>query len=738
MNQLEQILDVATQKHQAGQLNEAENLYRQVLNQNPNHPDALHLLGVIAFQVKRIDAATDLIQRAIQINPNVPDYHSNMGLIMVAQGRLDQAVACYQRALKVRPDDPKVLFNLANALLISSNTPNPSPRSARRLAPAPIFPKPIGIWPGPYCVWIRSPRARATSARLYSAYRISVQQQPNDAETLFELANALHSVGEYDEAIAAYERAIALKPDYHEAYNNLGNTLCLRGREGHAVIAYNRSLAIVPNAVQVINNLGNAYAVGGEYDKAITCFRRALQLAPDRPEFLTNMGNALRRKGEPDLAVNFFERSLALRPDVTHVMCNLADVLQKRGENDRAIEWCNKALQVDPKCVDAFNTIGAIHAAKGDLDAAMACFQKAMEIHPDQSSTLNNMGNVLHTQGRIQEAIDVYQRCLKEAPDYALVHWNLGLMYLMLGDFAKGWPESEWRFKVKQFGPRTSFNRACWDGSDLTGKRILLHAEQGFGDVLQFIRYVPPLARSGARISMAAHAELHRLLRGVGNKFGELGGYVENWVIPDGSLPEYDFHCPIMVLPRVLNTTLENIPTDIPYLWPEEELASHWRKRMKNKPGLKVGLAWAGRPSHPNDRHRSFPLAMLAPLAGVSGVTFFSLQKGAAAGQTAETPFEIVDWTGDLNDFADTAAMIANLDLVISADTAVVHLAGAMGKPVWVLLPFVPDWRWMLDREDTPWYPQMRLFRQKKIGDWDPVIARVVQALESHDHRRSN
>jgi hypothetical protein len=359
-------------------------------------------------------------------------------------------------------------------------------------------------------------------------------------------------------------------------------------------------------------------------------------------------------------------------------------------------------------------------------------FDRALKLRPDSAATLNNVGNILHGQGRISEAAEVYRRALRIKPDYGLVHWNLGLMLLLQGELEQGWTEYEWRLQVKQFGPRTVFNRPQWDGGDLDGQRIVFHAEQGFGDVIQFARYLPEIARRGGRIVLACHTEMHRLMRSAGRTRGEVGSLVEDWVMPDAMLPAYDTHCPMMSLPKAMGTTLANIPLEmIPYIWTEPALQEQWRKRLEGVRDLKVGVAWAGRSTHPNDRNRSFALQTLAPLAGVKGVRLFSLQKGEPARQTKEAGFEITDWTEELEDFADTAAMVEQLDMVISADTSVVHLAAAMGKPTWVLLPFVPDWRWMMDREDSPWYPSMRLFRQPKIGDWQTPIARVVEALKS-------
>ena len=295
----------------------------------------------------------------------------------------------------------------------------------------------------------------------------------------------------------------------------------------------------------------------------------------------------------------------------------------------------------------------------------------------------------------------------------------------MQGDFPEGWMEYEWRWKCKDFpSQRQSFGQPQWGGDSLQGRTLLLHAEQGLGDAVQFIRYLPLAAQRGGRIILGCRPELQRLLQTAAPDLQVLAG--------GQFLPPFDVHCPLLGLPRLFATDLTNIPRNVPYLHADSADAAIWRDRLADpSSSLKVGLVWAGSPANKNDRNRSLKLASLAPLANVPGVRFLSLQKGAAATEAKTPPeaMELIDVADELKDFADTAALIAVLDLVIAVDTAVVHLAGAMGKPVWVLLPFVPDWRWMLERTDSPWYPTMRLFRQTQLAEWEPVIAEVRARL---------
>jgi hypothetical protein len=304
------------------------------------------------------------------------------------------------------------------------------------------------------------------------------------------------------------------------------------------------------------------------------------------------------------------------------------------------------------------------------------------------------------------------------------VQWVLAVVALIRGDYASGWREAEWRWKCKDFSsPKRQWSKPQWKGEQLNGETILLHAEQGFGDTVQFVRYAPMVAERGGKVILECPAVLHRLLKNLPGIAG---------IVPETAQPEFDLQCPLLSLPLAFGTLLDTVPNRVPYLTPEPQLCEQWGKLIGERAsGLKVGLTWAGSPTHQNDRKRSLTLNQLLPLAQAAGVTFFSLQKGPAA-QQANDPaigFPIADLTARLTDFADTAAMISQLDLVITVDTVIAHLAGALGKPVWVFLPRVPDWRWMLDREDTPWYPTMRLFRQEVHGQWEKPIRRAAGCL---------
>jgi hypothetical protein len=357
------------------------------------------------------------------------------------------------------------------------------------------------------------------------------------------------------------------------------------------------------------------------------------------------------------------------------------------------------------------------------MDGAEASLRRALELSPDYAEAHSNLGSVLGEKEMWREAAAELTEAVRLRPDYAAAHWNLGLVLLMLGDLERGWAEYDWRRRVSGLiVPLLQFARPPWEGEALNGRRVLVHAEQGFGDAIHFVRYAAMVAGRGGVPVVYCPPVLAGLLRGAEG--------VEQVVGFGETLPEFDLHCPLLSLPNIFKTTLANIPADVPYIRADEALVRQWAGRLNGDGRKKVGLVWAGGIKPPG---RSLPLAALAPLGGIPGVKFYSLQKDEAAGELADAPpgLRMDDWSGDLTDFSQTAALIANLDLVITIDTAVAHLAGAMGKPTWVLLKHVPDFRWMLGRTDSPWYPTMRLFRQTRAGDWETPVELAFGALQS-------
>jgi FKBP-type peptidyl-prolyl cis-trans isomerase 2 len=432
-------------------------------------------------------------------------------------------------------------------------------------------------------------------------------------------------------------------------------------------------------------------------------------------------------EGRLDEAISYYQKALELDLDMTEAYYNMGVAHHKKGDFDKAAQFYLTAIGQNPNFPEAHHNLGMVFKEKGMPDDAIACFKKAIEIRPDYAEAHYNLGNAFVMKGQFYEALQSYGKTLEIRPEYAEAHWNISLLDLLLGRFEAGWKGYEWRWELKDVAVKRGFVQPEWDGSDISGRTILLYSEQGFGDAIQFIRYVPLVAENGARVVVECPKELASLLKGVKG--------VHEIISDPERTPDFDLHCPIMSLPLRFNTSLENIPAKVPYIDVDPVLVRLWSDKVRpDSPKLKVGLAWAGDPKYKTDYDRSCRLDMLSPLAEFDNIIFYSLQKGVAANQALNPPkdFMLFDYTADISDFSDTAALIQNLDLVISVDTAVAHLAGALGKPVWTLLPFVPDWRWMLKREDSPWYPTMRLFRQPARWDWASVVGKIKEALGAY------
>jgi Flp pilus assembly protein TadD len=469
---------------------------------------------------------------------------------------------------------------------------------------------------------------------------------------------------------------------------------------------------------------GVGHHQAGRLGEAEKVYREILSRQPNQPDALHLLGVVGAQMGHAAEAVEIIRRAIAIRPAVAAYHNDLGNALRDLKRLDDAEAAYREAVRLKPDFVLAIVNLGNVLCDRGKVDEGIAAYQSVVAMRPDFAGVHANLGRALRDKGLFDESIASLREAIRLKPDYAEARHNLGLVLLLKGDYANGWAEHEWRLKLRTFSVgRREFAGPLWDGGDLKGRRILLHVEQGLGDSIQFVRYAPIVAERGGRVIVQCQQALCRLFRGVRG--------VERVVGQNEAMLDFDVHCPLLSLPKLFGTTMGTIPTAVPYVSVENELAGLWAARLGESSEKRIGLVWAGSAGYANDRNRSLPLASLMPLFEVSGLKFYSLQKGGQAAQISvqAANHELIDHTPELNDFADTAALIANLHLVISVDTAVAHLAGAMGKPVWVLLPFSPDWRWLLDRDDSPWYSTARLFRQTTAGNWEEVIARVVEAL---------
>ena len=528
-------------------------------------------------------------------------------------------------------------------------------------------------------------------AEAANTYHNILEKDPGRVDVIFLLGTLNIQQGNLELATTYLKKAISLKPDHVAACNNLGTALQSQGRLSEAVVIYNQVIELKPDYAEARINLGNVFQEQGKFDEAMVCYNRVIEFQPDYAEAHYNLGNALGKKCKPDEAASCF----------------------------------SKAIELKPEYVEAHNNLGSVFHKQGKLDEAASCFSKAIELKPDYTEAHINLGNVFQEQGRFDEAMVCYNLAIELKPDYAEAHMNRSFALMLTGNFEEGWPEYEWRLHTKDSISKT-FQQPRWDGTPLNGKSILVHAEQGLGDTIQFVRYLPMVQSKGGHVIFECQKDLLRLLENSAG-FDEI---IEKATTSEEN-SHFDVQVPLLSLPGIFGTTFKNIPSKVPYITVDPEPVKQWSERIEHNDDFKIGIVWAGSPHHKNDRNRSCKLEDFTQLAEIPDLIFYSLQKGPASAEVNYPPkgMKTINLEDSLIDFADTAALIANLDLVISIDTSVAHLAGAIGKPVWNLLSFVPDWRWLLGRDDSPWYPDMRLFRQTRPNDWTGVFEQVKKAL---------
>ena len=674
--------------HQMGRLADAENIYSQILSVRPDHFDCLHLIGVIFHQRGNHAEAVRQIDLALKRNPNHAPALNHRGVALTAQHDIEKALLDFSRAAALAPDSAEAHCNRGKAL--------------RQLG--------------------RSEEALASCDH-------AVKLRPDFAEAHSVRGLVLFSLNRFEEALASCNRALENAPDYAEAYCNQG--LALKGlkRFEEALQSCDRALALRPNLVEALCNRGNVLRELDRFEEALASSEVALAIHGDFVEAQCASGNALlslKRYGE---ALKRFDLALAARPGLYEAHCNRGNALMHLKRHTEALQSYDRAVALKPDLPEAILNRGKVFRELGRFEEAIADCDRAIAIKPDSADAYNDRGLAVNSLGRIEEALEWYRRALEFEPDRAEVHFNEAIAHLLLGNWERGWEKNEWRWKTegsKQL--KRPITQPLWLGTDeIAGKTILLHAEQGLGDTLQFVRYAPLVAERGARVILEVQRPLARLME-------TLSG-VTQIVARGDRLPDFDLHCPLLSLPKVFRTKLETIPNAIPYLSAAAVKVQAWEDRLGRRSKPRIGLVWAGTNDYAVDRDRSLTFEQLVPLLDVAGCDFFSLQKGdEAVRQLRDSAWcdRVVDFTDEIDDFYDTAALTENLDLVVSVDTSVLHLAGALGKPVWLMNRYNTCWRWLRDRDDSPWYPSLRLFRQDATRDWHPVISRIAAALHSN------
>ncbi len=683
--------------HQQGQLKEAIAHYQKAITLQHDFVAAHWNLGSIFQQQGDLTLAVTHQLQALAIQPNLltPVQHYQMGKGLSQNGYLDEAIVCYRRALQQKNDYVEAIADLGTALTNQGDL-NASVQCWQQL----------------------------------------IDIQPDSAAAHYNLGITLRLQEHLTEAVASLQQAIALQPALAAAHFSLGDLLVQLGNLETAIAHLKTAIEIQPNYARAYSSLGLALSKQQQLEEAVAMFDRAIAIAPDLAEVHCNLADVLIQQEKIDAAIDACQRAISLKSNLAEAHANLGVALMRQGQLDAAIAACQQAITLKPNLAEAHCNLGETLFKQDRIEAAILAYQQALSLKPDLGDAHSNLGVALCEQNRIPEALSHLHTAVNLDPDDPIAHINLGMTQILIGDFENGLSEYEWRWQHKDI-PKINFAQPQWDGSDLDGRRILILAEQGFGDTLQFIRYAPMLAQMGGRVLVRCPSTLVRLIASMPS--------VEMAIAEGEALPDFDVHAQMLSLPKLLHTTVANIPVQVPYIQPDIWECEAIAKNSLPINALNVGIVWASGYRDKPDALRfyykkSCPLLEFLPLLGIPHVQLYSLQVGGNASDIDE--FKACDrlhnWSPFIRDFTDTAALVAQLDLVIAVDTAIVHLAGAMGKPVWNLLPFAPDWRWFLEREDTPWYPTMRLFRQSERGNWEEVIKRVCKALRSFSKALNN
>ena len=597
------------------------------------------------FKAGQLPRAARACRQALGSDPgHVPAWFL-LGLVSQEGGRSEEAQQAYREAIRLRPDHAEAHNNLGICLARQGNLPEAT-----------------------------------------KCFRLAVEHRPNYPEAHNNLANSLRDQGTTDEAIEHYRTAIRLSPQYPEAQNNLGVALSRQQRWEEAAECYRTTLALRPNFAEAHNNFGIVLVKLQRYSEAVDQFEEALRLKPAYADAQGNLGQVHFEQGRWPEAVVAFRQAIKLAPRSQQWHYNLGRALTKKGEMAEAAECFRQAVGLTPQFVEGHKNLGGALKEQGDLRGAAEAFQQAVRLDRTCADTHHRLGEVLAAQGKFSEALRHFDRAIELRPDHAAAHVSRGLTRLLTGEFESGWTEHEWRTKSGE-GPARDFKAPRWNGEPLNGKRILLHAEERIGDTLQFVRYARLVKQRGGTVLLQAQRSLVQLLKGC--------PFIDKLLAEDDELPQFDLHAPLLSLAKVFGTTTATIPAGEPYLYADADLVDHWRRELPFGESFKIGIHWQAETNEAGGRGRSLPLAHFAPIASLPQVRLFSLQKGASGEQLHDAAFSVTDFGCRLDEvagpFMDTAAIMRNLDLVITADSAIAHLAGGLGVPVWLALPHVPD-----------------------------------------------
>lgn len=709
-----------------GRVEDALAAYRRALQLEPESAEVHNNLGYALFQLGRLDEAVESLKQALRLHPAHAGAHNNLGLALAARGEMEQAARSYRRAIRSNAELAEAHFNLGIALAALGKKHEAAGCYRRAVELRGHFPEAQRL-----LALLLAQIDHGGDA--IEALEQAVRLFPDDVVLADKLGSAYCRLNRFEEAVESYRAAVRLNPDSAGCYNNLGHGLRNQGRLDEAVEAFQQALALCPGLAETHVNLGKVWAERQDHVEAAKAFERALEIEPDHSGAHGNLANALVDQGRLEDAIAEYLESIRLQPRDAGPHVLLGNVYGKQKRYAEAEKCYREAVRLAPTDPVVHSNLGNLLTLIGRPDEAEAECRLALALKPDYADALHNRSIALAALARDDEAAADREAALRLRPDFPMARLCRAFGLLKQGNLEEGLPEYEWRWHQKDVA-RPEFQQPEWDGSPLEGRTILLHAEQGLGDTMQFIRYAPLVQKRGGRVVVQCHKLLTKLLaRAPG---------IDQLVPRNAPLPDFDVHLPLLSAPLAVGTAMETIPAETPYLFADEGLAAKWKEELSRYEGLKIGISWQGNPGFGGDTMRSVPLRHFERVGRLPGVRLFSLQKGFGREQLDEAAgrFEVIDLADRIDfeagAFMDSAAVIRNLDLVIVSDSAVAHLAGALGAPTWLVLPLGPDWRWFERREDSPWYPTMRLFRQRQLNGWDEVFQRLADEVEGELARR--
>ena len=745
-------LRAAIERHRAGDLSAAAAAYAAILAADPRSADALHLLGIVRQQSGAIDESIALIRQALTIRPDAAFAsnlanaylaqrryqeaadacrvalklnaafgmaHTNLGVALHGLGRRVEAVESLRIAIAIDPARPEAQASLGVVLLELGRRDEAMAVLRGLLAAHPSYA------PAHYNLAnaLAQPDTLAVLAEALPHYDSAIALHPGYAEAHANRGGVLRRLGRLDEAEVAYQRALELAPGSALTHHNLGLLFGDQGKPAQALEAHERALSLEPDLAVAHSHRGNVLTALERDDEAMIAHDRALALSADDPLLLHNLGLTLAHQARFREAAAAQSRAIAARPDYAEAHACLGACLAEMGQTDAALYSARKAVELEPDLGVAHSALGQAQLEVDDLDGALTALTLAVTLRPSLAQGHLNLGVLHFRRGDLDAAEAAFETALALRPDTWEARYNRGVARLKRGDYANGWEDFEQRLRAPERRRREAhYPQPLWRGEDLSGQTILLHGEQGLGDMLQCLRFIPGVAALGARVVVEAPTTLRRLVEAMPAVSAFVGM---------GQASQADYRLPLFSLPHRLGFTLESLPETAPYLRAPDDVAKTWRDRLVERTGElsgppRVGVVWSGNVTSRVDRGRSIPLAAFAPLAAAVGAPLISLQKQFGLDELRTLPAGMEVFTlgqvYDAGDLADTAAVIEALDLVVCCDTAVAHLAGAVGKPTWLAINAVADWRWLTERSDSPWYPAMRLYRQPTLGDWDGVF----------------